>query len=448
MNVRWLLIASLSMSSAFARPPADLQDKFLAFANGHAGGAALAWVDQDGTTFLSAGQFSGEDPRPITPDTQFEIGSLSKVFTALLLANSERAGKASRLDSAAKYLLPKDDPEQTALAKITLLALATHTSGLGRMPANVEPYADYSSNPEAKYDRASLVSALRGEGPRAPSGRAMVYSNFGFALLGEALASAWGESYEDALKTRVLTPLGLKETRIGSIDAPASANLAPAHVGTRSLPNLRWQALAPAGGVQSSVRDLAVLMSVYLHKTKSPLSADADATLQTQSDADNGGKVALGWMLIEDANQSVAWHNGATVGSHSFMAFDRKTGRGLVILANSPAPSERLGFELLQVTPPSAQTAQIEHGEEFVGHYPFTPAFAIDISERDGGLWAQATRQPPFGLRPSGKDRFAVVGVVAEIIFHRDSAGKVISLTLDQNGRQPTALREKPKAAK
>src|SRR5207247_1493764 len=107
---------TLLRSSAFlfmlpfanAKPPAEMQARLDEFAKGRPGGVAAAWVDADGSAFFSAGKFSADDPRPITPDTQFEIGSLTKTFNALLLAESERAGKVSRADPVAKYLLPKD----------------------------------------------------------------------------------------------------------------------------------------------------------------------------------------------------------------------------------------------------------------------------------------------------------------------------------------------------
>jgi len=109
--------------------PADVPARLDAFAKGKPGGVAVAWVDADGTAFFSAGKLSATDARAISPDTQFEIGSVTKAFTALLLAESERLGKVSRNDPAAKYLLLAGDPDQAALAEVALLSLTTHSSG-------------------------------------------------------------------------------------------------------------------------------------------------------------------------------------------------------------------------------------------------------------------------------------------------------------------------------
>lgn len=164
--------------------------------------------------FFQSGRFDGEVPHPITPDTQFEIGSVTKVFTALLLAESERLGKASRHDPAAKYLLPPDDPAQAALAKITLLSLTTHTSGLPRLPANMGKTVD-ANDPYAAFDRVALVEGLRTHGPGTAVWSPVSYSNFGVSVLGEALAAAWGASYPDALHKHLLAPLGMKSHHAG-----------------------------------------------------------------------------------------------------------------------------------------------------------------------------------------------------------------------------------------
>src|ERR1700685_2841529 len=144
----------LAVPLASAKPPADLQAKLDAFVKGGSGGASVAWVDADGVAFFQSGTFSADDLRPITPDTQFELGSVTKVFTALLLAESERLGRVSRLDPAAKYLLPAGDPAQKAMSKIPLLSLTTHTSGLPRLPGNIGSNPEGNPDPYAFYDRA------------------------------------------------------------------------------------------------------------------------------------------------------------------------------------------------------------------------------------------------------------------------------------------------------
>jgi CubicO group peptidase (beta-lactamase class C family) len=420
----------------------DLQKKLDEFVRGGPGGVAVAWLDGDRTAFFQSGALSAGDARPITPDTQFEIGSVTKVFTSLLLTESERLGKVSRLDPAAKYLLPADDSAQAALAKITLLSLATHTSGLPRMPTNFGVNLA-NSDPYAKYDAAALVAALRRDGPTAPTGRGVAYSNFGAAVLGEALASAWNTSYADAVTAHVLAPLGLRATSLGLAGLPPPPNLAPGHAMGKAVPNWTFVAFAPAGALRSSARDMALFLSACVGKDSSPLRAALDATLQPQfASEETGGHIGLGWQLTGEGENVVAWHNGATAGSHSFLAFSRKTGTGVAILSNIQQPSEALGFELLGVKPSQPKVETIKNAADYVGRYPLKPMFAIDITENNGALRGQATGQPPFGLREIASDRFSVVSVAAEISFERDKAGKVIALVLHQGGRDIPAKKD------
>jgi D-alanyl-D-alanine-carboxypeptidase/D-alanyl-D-alanine-endopeptidase len=424
----------LPMSILSAKPPADLQRQLDDFVKGGPGGAAVAWVDADGTAFFQSGTVSAAEPQAITADTPFELGSLSKIFTSLLLAESERLGKVSRLDPAAKYLLPADDPAQASLAKITLLSLSTHTSGLPRLPSNLRPADVSSQDPYAAYDRARLVEALRRDGPGAPTGRGMAYSNFGAAVLGEALGAAWGGSYTAALGAHVLAPLGLQATTTGLAGVPPPDGLAPGHVGGKPVPNWTALAFAPAGGLRSSARDMARFLAACLGD--SPLRASIDATLQPEFPApDTGGQIGLGWMLADDGKVAVAWHNGATAGSHAFMAFNRRAGAGVVILANFQKGSEALGFGLLGTKQPQPKPEAVPDASGYVGRYPLSPVFAIDVTEGEGRLRLQCTGQPMLGLRPISPDRFAVGGVPAEVSFERDAQGKVTALVLHQNGR-------------
>jgi CubicO group peptidase (beta-lactamase class C family) len=435
-------VTIVALTFAEAKPPADIQKQLDSFIKGSSGGAALVWVDSEGAAFFQSGKYSAKDARAITPNTQFELGSVTKVFTSLLLVESERLGKVSRLDSAAKYLLPADDPAQPALAKITLLSLATHTSGLPSLPSKF-PYDPANPDPYATYNREQLVQALRTDGVVAPAHNTMAYSNFGVAVLGEALASAWKTTYADALRTHVLTPLGLKKTSVGLAGEPASSELAPGHVNDKVVPNWTQLAFAPAGALRSSAREMAIFLKEALAiDDESPLHAAFEATLQPQFVAeDMGGHIGLSWMLIDDPAHSAAWHNGATAGSHSFVAIDRKSGRGLAILVNSENGPEALGFGLLGVNPPRPKVEPVKDTTSYIGRYPLSPTFAIDVKEEQGGLHIQATGQPAFRLREVSPDYFTVVGVPAEISFERDSKGKVTALVLHQNGASQRGVR-------
>ena len=424
-----------------AKPPADTQARLDSWITGQPGGISVAWVDADGVAFFQSGKIADGNPHPITPETQYEVGSVTKIFTALLLAESERLGKVSRHDSAAKYLLPSDDPAQTALAKITLLSLTTHTSGLPRLPGNIGANPDTNPNPYAAYDRPALIAALRTHGPNSVVGGPVSYSNFGVSVLGEALAAAWSRSYNDALRKHVLDPLAMSTTTVGLAGAAAPSNLAPGHADGKRVPNWTFLACAGCGAVRSSARDMAKFLGACLHGNEAPLHEAITATIQPQfSVPELGEQIGLGWMIIGEKENPVYWHNGATAGSHAFVAFSPKLGAGVVLMANSQKSSDSLGFALLGIEPPQPKTA-VANAADFPGRYPLTPAFAIDITALNGSLFAQATGQTQLAMRPSGNDRFAIIGVPAEISFERDAAGKITGLVLHQNGRDMPATR-------
>lgn len=445
-----LLLSLLLAAASFvaAKPPADLQQKLDALVKGGPGGAAVAWVDADGLVFFQSGKMSAADPRAITPDTPFEIGSVSKVFTSLLLAESERQGKVSRLDPAAKYLLPAADPAQAALARITLLTLATHTSGLPRLPSNALSAGLNGADPYAAYGDDQLVAALRTDGPRASPSGEVAYSNFGAALLGESLAAAWGSSYADALTARVLAPLGLRATTLGLAGQPPPAGLAPGHVSGQVVPSWTFQAFAPAGALRSSAREMGHFLTVLITPSGNPLEAAIHATLQPQHRAElEGMHVGLAWYLFDDPQTPIAWHNGATAGSHAFVAFNRKTGAGVAILSNIQLDSEPLGFGLLGAAMPVPAGEQVKHAADYVGTYPLTPAVSLSLLDVQGTLRMKVGATPSQALRTVSPDHFTVVGVPAEISFERDPAGKVVALVLHQNGTDQRGLRgplEKP----
>lgn len=435
------------LTSLCAKPPADTQLQLEAFLKDKPGGVAVAWVDGDGVAFFQSGKFAAKDPRVITPDTQFEIGSVTKVFTALLLAESERAGKACRNDPVATYLLPADDDARAALAKITLLSLTTHTSGLPRLPSDFA--SKDRANPYAALKRADLVQSLRREGPLAKPGATVSYSNFGVALLGEALAEAWHTSYADALRTHVLTPLALTATTLAQTGIPTPRDLAPGH-SKAGEPVAHWEsdAYAPCVSLISNARDLAKFLQAALGDEKTPLHAAFAAITTAQRPAPvEGGSVGLGWFITANAERPIVWHNGHTAGFYTFVGFTRAGGgAGVAILTNHSVSVDEMGFSLLSAqpvaaAPPKEISLPAETLAGYVGEYRASPKFAFDVTLQSGALFAQVTNQGKLALFATAPDEFFYKAVAAKISFTRDAAGKITGLVLHQNGHDLPAKR-------
>lgn len=446
-----LVLAILGLASAVtfhAKPPNETQTQLEAWLKGKPGGIAVVWVDADGVEYFYAGRFSASDKRPIGRDTQFALGSVSKVFTSTLLAESERLGKVSRDDSVARHLLPVDDQAQAALAKITLLTLATHRAGLPYyLPLDFGSVRSPADNPFSTWDRADVVAGLRRLGPRAPVGRAMVYSNLGAALLGEALGSAWELSYTESLITHVFLPLGMKSTSVGLPGTPSSSLLAPAHANGKSVSHWSLLAFAPAGAVRSTAGDMALFMEAALGFSDSPHHESISETLKVQNEAEQfSSHIGLAWFMVEQRDRQFAWHGGATAGTHAFVALDLTSRHGVTILANSDQEVASLGFALIGMQPPRNQRQDppvIPNAIDYVGRYAVSPSQSFEITERKGALYMRKSEwRASEPLRPVRADCFAINLAPAEITFQRDPDGKVTAVVEDWAGSVRSASRE------
>jgi CubicO group peptidase (beta-lactamase class C family) len=278
------------------------------------------------------------------PDSIFEIGSITKTFTALLLARMAKEGRV-RLDEPVRELLPPGTVAKPAGDEIRLLDLATHHSGLPRMPDNFHP-ADME-NPYADYHAAHLYAyvAKRGVSKRGHPG--FVYSNLGAGILGQALANRAGTTYAKLLQQEITGPLGMTDTAMAP--APEQRDrFIQGHSGKEGHRRVHaWDldALAGAGGIRSTAGDLLKYLDAQLHPEKFPGLAPALAeSHQLRDDVTGGRRIALGWMFVPDA--AIYEHNGGTAGFSSYAYFDPQHDTAAVVLFNT-GPSQALGPDQL-----------------------------------------------------------------------------------------------------
>ena len=382
--------------------------------------------------FATAGKFSSTDSRAITPDTQFEIGSVTKVFTALLLADAVAAQKMRLEDAVGKPFAP---------SKVTFLQLATHTSGLPRMPADF-PAAD-PLNPYAEADGKMLAKSFATAASSATRSETANYSNFGFAVLGQAVAAGWEKPYAAALRERVLAPLDLNDTVATWRDADAR-RLAPAHNEQGPARNWDMNAFAPAGALVSTTRDLAKFLQACLGFARTPLAAMlADTARPRVGDSSAPTQTGLAWIVEQRGASTIVWHNGGTGGYRSFVGYDATGRAGVAVLTNHTTSLDALGMALLErrELPARRATEASSNAKAYLGNYPLAPSFVIAVTAEGEALFLQATGQPRLKLRPLAADRFATLGVDAEVSFERDASGQVTALVLHQGGIDQRAPR-------
>ena len=411
-------------------------------------GIVVGLVDGHGRRAVGHGRLAADDPCVPDADTVFEIGSITKVFTAIVLADMVERGEVD-LEAPVRELLGPDAllPGRGGV-EITPLHLATHSSGLPRMPDNFDP-AD-QDNPYADYTAADLMAFLSSHELTRAVGESVEYSNLGAGLLGHALAVRAGADYEALVSSRVLEPLGMSDTAI-DLSPSVRKRLAPGHdLSLEPVPNWDLVALAGAGALRSTVNDLLAFLEANLGLRESRLDAALRASHQSRRAFEPSSMdIGLGWLIRTEHGREIRWHNGGTGGYRSFAGFDRDAGVGVVVLSNAAREVTDLGFHLLDrrfalaEAPQPRTEIEVDPAvyDQYVGRYQLVQGINITVTRDGDRLFAQLTGQQRFEVFPEAEDEYFLRVVDAQITFGRDDAGAVDHVVLHQNGVDQRAVR-------
>ncbi len=400
---------------------------------------------------MGYGHVSEKNPKKPDGNTVYEIGSVSKVFTGLLLADAITQGHV-QLDQPAGELLSQGAKMPTQ-RPITLQDLATHVSGLPRLPGNMKmanpdnPYADYT--PQQMY---AFLNGYRL--PRAP-GEKSEYSNFGMGLLGHLLALQAEKPYEKLLLDRITKPLGMSSTSI-TLSKKQQSRLAPPHTADGKL-STNWDlpTLAGAGAIRSTARDMLLLAKSHLSPPKNELGKAIKLAWQVHQKPLAQGDFAMGlaWHVAQDG--STRWHNGQTGGYHAMILISRELDAAVVLLTNTATVEvDQLAQEILQslvgtkVEPRSFEKAvkvAPEVMQRYVGKYQLTPKLIFTVTTKGDQLFVQLTGQPALRVYASTETEWFLKVVKASVTFKVDAKGKCESLELFQGGIRQTAKKIDPR---
>ncbi len=423
-------------------------------------GLVVGVIEPGGRRIVAGGPAEGES---FDGDTLFEIGSISKVFTALILADMANKGEVSLDDPAEKYL-PAGARMPERGRKITLRDLSTHMSGLPRLPDNM-PYGDIE-DPYADYTEALMLQFLgRYELPRAV-GEQWEYSNFGVGLLGYLLGRAAGSDYATLLRERITGPLGMDDTAI-ALSADQQARFAPGHdIFVRPAKPWRLPFQEGAGAIRSTANDMLKLAAAVLDRD-SPIARAVEVTLAERHDTGQpGAEQALGWQVVHpEPGRDVVFHNGGTGGYRSALAIEPATGRTVVALANSgaePATTD-LAFHVLTgapvaptpsvppAPPPAAERTEValppDELDRVAGHYDFAHGLRIGVRREGDVLKVQregAAAGPALQLRAEAPLRFFLREMDLQVRFTTDESGQVTGAVLTTSGQEQTGRRVEP----
>ena len=444
-------IAQTPAAASFDFPPDSTIRARLAgrVDNGYAASIVIGMLEHGTERYASYGRSNFDDTPKVDPDAIYEIGSITKVFTNILLADMILKGEVALDDPVSKYLPSTVTVPSRNGKVITLLDLATASSGLPRMPLNFHPKDP--SNPFADYTVAQMYEFLSSYTlPRDP-GEKYEYSNLGMGLLGHALALRAGKPYEQLLIERILDPLGMHDTRITLTPSMAKRFVVGHDGDMEPVPAWDLPTLAGAGALRSSAREMMKFARAVTGamEGKGPLAKAIAMSIEPRRPTTLPGmRIGLAWHVREKNGARITWHNGGTGGFRTFFGVDNTSRNAVVVLTSGGETADALGFTLLDpslpipiVTPRPTVNADRAILQSYVGKYPLAPLFVADVTLVGDKLFVQATNQPRFRLWPSNDHEFHLRAVPATIIFEKDSTG-VMTLTLNQNGGKQQARKQ------
>lgn len=411
-------------------------------------GLLAVQVQGEQVDIVAQGLAHADTAPALRDDALFEIGSITKTFTALLLADAVVRGQLALTDAVQDVLPPGVPLVDAAGDAIRWIDLATHRSGLPRLPANMAPSTP--ADPYNEYREAELLAFLKGFKPVVARGARFEYSNLGVGLMGYALGRAARSDYPQQLTTRVLQPLGLTDAYL-ALPGRRFDRLATGHDAQRR-PVAHWHldVLAGAGALVMSGAALARYAQAAIGVVDSPLrEAFALAEREHAPGLSAINPIGLAWNLAPLNGRRVLNHDGGTAGFSSSLWLDPARRRATAVLANAAVEVNDLALHLLDDSVPAKDFSTTrqptialspEQLAPLAGVYALRPDLKLTLSVRGDQLWAQASRQGAFPLFASAPRRFFAKLTPLQIEF--DDAPTPAALTLQQGGQSLRFVRE------
>jgi serine-type D-Ala-D-Ala carboxypeptidase/endopeptidase len=451
-----VLLSSITGSIAHAQSPDDsairriLEERIDSRKQGV--GIVVGVVTPQGRRVIRYGRFAVDDSREVGPDTVFEIGSVTKVFTAMLLADMARRGEVSVTDPIIRYLPPEVATRAQGLKSTTLADLATHTAGFPFWPSGI-PATTEGTAQMASYSVDQLYRFVSTFEAPPDVGTRWMYSNTDVGLLGVLLTRRAGSTYDALIESRITRPLSMTSTAVTVSPAMQvrraighNAELKPA--GAWNVPTL-----AAGGSLHSTVNDLLTLLAA-VGDPMTVAGAALPGMLAIRRQA-LGFQQALGWMVLEaGAGQGLLLHDGNTLGFASSIVYDPVTRTGVVVLSNSSARVSdiarhiaRPAMPLAAPLPPAPRKTEIAIEpallDVYAGAYEPGPGAVFTVTREGNALMIQIPGIPKLRLRPeSPRDFFVAENTRVTVTFDVDGAGQVTGLLLKSpTGNVPAARR-------
>ncbi|NCP18191.1 MAG: beta-lactamase family protein [Erythrobacter sp.] len=352
-------------------------------------GVAWAAVEGDEITTGAQGTADAAGNQPVTPQTRFLLGSISKSFTALAVMQLVEAGEIDLDAPVSTYLQAFDGKPAGA---VTIRQLLSHTSGYSTLQGNSAP-KDSESGTTAIARRAQWYAQQQ---PATAPGTVWDYSNANYLILGRVIETVSGVPYPDYIASRILQPLGMKNSYVsgGKTRGELARGFTPWFGSMRPI-EAQWTGLgsAPQGGVVSTAGDLARYLQVMMNGQNDILSAAGKAQmLEPAGDVSPG--YGFGWMV--NSEERSAYHTGLSPGFETIAAMIPAQRRGVVVLTNGVSG---MGF---------AETGNLRYG---------IVARGLDLPQApDGGGWMRKVNYISLAAAP-----VVLLLAIVWALFRRDA---------------------------
>jgi CubicO group peptidase (beta-lactamase class C family) len=308
-------------------------------------GISIGIINDGSISTYGYGETTRGNGRIPNVDNIFEIGSLTKTFTATLLAYYVNEDRVKLSDPITKYL-PDSVTANPALDGITLEMLSNHTSGLPRLPEDFFSHVKDGANPYKDYTEDIMFSYLKHYKPTVTPGETYSYSNFAVGLLGNILEHVSSKNYEQMVAEMITQPLNMSATYQYLPHIIKQRFTAVYNEDGTETPHWDWDALASAGALNSSLNDLLLYAKANMAKPTTRLTKAM--TLTHQVTYNKAPKVGLGWHIITVNNIDYYFHDGGTGGSSTFFAFNIEKQTAVIILSNCAESTYNMGVDILK----------------------------------------------------------------------------------------------------
>ncbi len=440
-RIAGLVIAALALPVVASA--IELRDEFRAaieqgIANGRYQSVAVGLFDNGEQSQWLFGAVEPGGAKP-TADTVYEIGSTTRCFTGLLLAEALYAGKI-RLDDTLGKIFADVHFADPKLAAMTIGEIAAHRAGLPAIASNLFPRS--VDDPYVAFDAAALNAYLAHAHLDGKAGTYR-YSELGVALLGEIVARIYRKDYRSLVASEVLAPLGLGESGFGNV-----SRLVDGFRDGKPAPHWQHQTFAPASGMRASLSDLMRFAAATLRPDKTTLRAAILLARQPRATA-GGGETALAWQIVpvESDGQTwpLLWQAGITGGFASFVGLRTDKQRAVVLLGNAGVDISALGLTLIAdrnapPAPPKLLPLVAPASLAYPGLYRFDTGGDLLVRATDDGMSVQIGGYLPQAMTAYDEDAFEITGAAGQVTFERQDT-KVVGAILHRGGTNLHAAR-------